>query len=103
MSATAKNPTDEMRPTSFLVSVCIHVWVLVFLIFGPRPSPAPAKPIYDSIIRPNERKIIWYRKLPEVSPTERLSDAEQPQAAIKSPRTMIAMFKRPANSRQLVL
>jgi hypothetical protein len=94
---------NKLRPTSFLLSVCIHVFVIAMLVLGPRPAPAPARPIYESVIRPNERKIIWYRKLPEVSPTERLSDAEQPQAAIKSPRTMIAISKEPASSRQLVL
>jgi hypothetical protein len=97
------NPTDNLRPTSFVLSVCIHVCVVVILAFGPQPSSVPARPIYDSVIRPNERKIIWYRKLPEVTPTKRLSDAEQPQGAIKSPRTMLAMSKQPTSSRQLVL
>jgi Gram-negative bacterial TonB protein C-terminal len=103
ISGTASNPTNKLRPTSFLLSVCVHLSVLAFLAFGPRPSPSPARPIYDSVIRPNERKIIWYRKLPEVTPTKRLSDAEQPQGAIKSPRTMLAMSKRPTSSQQLVL
>src|ERR1700730_17389281 len=94
---------NKLRPTSFLLSACIHASVLALVAFGPRPSAVPARPIYDSVIRPNERKIIWYRKLPEVSPSKRLSDAEQPQGAIKSPRTMLAMSKQPTSSRQLVL
>ena len=103
MTSTAANPTDNLRPTSFVLSVCIHVSVVVMLAFGPQPSSGPARPIYDSVIRPNEHKIIWYRKLPEVTPTKRLSDAAQPQGAIKSPRTMLAMSKQPTSSRQLVL
>jgi hypothetical protein len=103
ISATAPNSTNKLRPTSFLLSASIHASVLAVLAFGPRSSPAPARPIYESVIRPNERKIVWYRKLPEVSPSKRLSDAEQPQGAIKSPRTMLAMSKQPTSSQQLIL
>jgi TonB-like protein len=99
----ASDDADKQRPTSFLLSVCIHVSVVVALAFGPQPSSAPARPIYETVIRPNERKIIWYRKLPEVSPAERLSNAKQPQGVIKSPRTVIAMSKQPTSSRQLIL
>ena len=97
------NQPNELRSTSFLLSACIHAFVLALVAFGPRQSAVPDRPIYESIIRPNERKIIWYRQLPEVTPAKRLSDAEQPQGAVKSPRVLIAMSKEASSSRQLVL
>jgi hypothetical protein len=103
ISLSEQHQTIRLRPTSFLLSLCIHVSVLALLAFAPQPSAAPAKPIYDAFIRPNEKKIIWYRKLPEVSPPERLSDALRPQGRIQSPTTVIAMSKRPTSARQLIL
>ena len=51
ISATASNPTNKLRPTSFLLSACIHVSVLAVLAFGPQPSSSPARPIYESKVQ----------------------------------------------------
>jgi hypothetical protein len=55
------------------------------------------------MIRPNERKIIWYRKVPEIVPSSRISDLKQPQGRVKSNKTIVVKSPNPMSSRQLVL
>jgi TonB family protein len=94
---------DRLRLISLLYSAAVHGWLLCLVAFGPRPSPSARRPIYDSIIRPNERKIIWYRKVPEIVPSTQISDLKQPQGKVKSNKTIVVKSANPASSRQLVL
>ncbi len=57
---------------SFSASGLIHATLLGLVVFG-KTAPAPEKPrsLYDEMIRPSERHIVWYHlqdKLPEVRP-----------------------------------
>jgi hypothetical protein len=91
------------RLATFLYSAAVHGWILCFVAFGPRPNPAIRRPIYESMIRPNERKIIWYRKVPEIVPSSRISDVKLPQGTVKSNKTIVVKSPNPSSSRQLVL
>ena len=100
---SAPPPVDKLRLVSHLYSVAVHGWLLCLVAFGPRTSPSIRRPIYDSIIRPNERKIIWYRKVPEIVPSTQISDLKHPQGKVKSNKTIVVKSPNPASSRQLVL
>ena len=91
------------RPASFLFSAAVHGALLCAVAFGPRPAPRVKRPIYESIIRPNEKKIIWYRKVPEIVPTVKVGDSKDPQGNIKSATTTIALSPKPKSSQQLIL
>jgi len=96
----AANP---LRRFSFLFSAAIHGCLLGLVAFGPRPVRAVRRPIYESEIRPYAKKIIWYRKMPDIAPTKRISDLPHPQGELKSAKTIIANSPQPISSRQLVL
>src|SRR5689334_17269110 len=65
-------------PRSLVCSVGLHVALIGWMFFGPslgggRP-PEPTKNIYQQLIEPNEKKLVWYNfrdKLPQVSPLKR--------------------------------
>jgi hypothetical protein len=94
---------DRLRLISLLYSAAVHGWLLCLVAFGPRQSPSVRRPIYDSIIRPNERKIIWYRKVPDIVPSTQISDIKRPQGKLKSNKTIVVKSPNPMSSRQLVL
>lgn len=107
-SVTALDPSlraasHRRRPFSFLFSATVHGVLLGAVAFGPRPLPQVKRPIYESIIRPNEKKIIWYRKLPEIVPSVKVGDSKDPQGNVKSETTTIALSPKPESSQQLVL
>jgi Gram-negative bacterial TonB protein C-terminal len=93
----------RLRPGSFLLSAAGHCLLLFLVAAGPHPEPIVKRPIYDSVIRPNEKKIIWYRKLPEITPPKKISDAQEPRGAVRSNSVTIAMSPKPASSRQIIL
>lgn len=77
---------------SFAVSACFHGGVLAWVAFG-GPPERPARSLYDQEIRPNEKKIIWYRladKLPEIAPAQESADRRPLRAREKSTQTMVA-------------
>src|SRR5688572_3767511 len=96
-------PSLGRRPASFILSAVVHGALLAAVAFGPRPSPRVKRPIFESIIRPNEKKIIWYRKLPEIVPTAKIGDQKDPHGKEKSATTTIAASPKPDSSQQLVL
>lgn len=93
----------QPRPWSFLFSALGHGLVLFLVAAGPHPAPVVRRPIYDSLIRPNEKKIIWYGKLPRITPRNRISDAPKPRGKVKSDSVTIAMSPKPVSSRQIIL
>jgi TonB family protein len=91
---------------SFLVSGCLHSGVLAWVILGGAGQPQPrAKSIYDQEIRPNEKKIVWYRlqeKLPEIAPADSKTDSRPPRARVKAPQTMVAGTRDDARPAPLI-
>src|SRR5437667_164671 len=102
-SLLVPTPTAPRRPASFLFSAAVHGTLLALVAFGPKPAPRSKRPIFDSIIRPNEKKIVWYRKLPEITPPEKIGDSKEPRGEVKSASTSIAMSPKPKSKQQLVL
>ena len=87
----------------FAYSAMVHGWLLVLIATGGRAAQEVKRPIYETFIRPNEKKIIWYRKLPEIAPRAKTSDSKDPRGEVKSDKTRIAMMPQPSSSRQLIL
>jgi TonB family protein len=83
------------RPVSFFASVLLHVAAVVWIVFGPPPDPQPRQRIYDMLIRPQEKHIVWYRvrdRLPDVRPSQAAArpDRRPLRAAKKFEQRMVA-------------
>jgi TonB family protein len=91
---------------SFAVSAFLHGGILGWVVFGPGlPAPEPARSIYDRVIRPNEKKIVWYNlreKLPEVAPAIALPDTRPPRARVKFNQTVVSGAKDDGRPPQMI-
>ena len=100
----------RIRPTSFILSIAFHVLVVSGLLLLPNVEPsqdqAHSRPIYDVLIKPEEKKIVWYsppkKKLPEVSAQQRIGTFPTPRAPIKSPVAIIATAPKPKSVKQFI-
>jgi TonB family protein len=97
-------------PTSLTSSVGLHVLLVGWMFFGPSLSgtrpPEPQKNIYQQLIEPNEKKLVWYNfkdKLPQVSPLQRHGPSRPPRTDRKTDRqTIVANPRNPGKSKQMV-
>src|SRR5579883_2435097 len=83
------------RPVSFFASVLLHGAAVVWIVFGPPADPQPPQRIYDMLIRPQEKHIVWYRlrdRLPDVRPAQSAArpDRRPLRAAKKFEQRMVA-------------
>jgi hypothetical protein len=106
-SATARG--YRIRPTSFIFSILFHVVVVTGLLLVPRVESedrARSKPIYDELIKPEEKKIVWYsppkKKLPNVSAQERIGKFPTPRAPQKADIAIIATAPKPKSVKQFI-
>ena len=64
------------------------------------------KPIYDELIKPEEKKIIWYappkKELPDVSAQQRIGTFPTPRAPVKSAIAIIATAPKPKSVKQFI-
>jgi hypothetical protein len=100
----------RIRPTSFICSIVFHVVVVSGLLFLPNPNSrdrsAHDKPIYDTLIKPEENKIVWYsppkKKLPDVSAQRRIGTLPVARAPLKSEIAIIATAPKPKSVKQFI-
>jgi hypothetical protein len=100
----------RIHPTSFIFSILFHVAVVTGLILLPPPESREqaqdTKPIYNQLIKPEEKKIVWYsppkKQLPEVSAQERIGTFPTPRAPLKSPTAIIATAPKPKSTKQFI-
>ncbi len=95
------------RSISFFASVLLHGAAVLWLVFGPAPAGPPPQRIYDMLIRPQEKRIVWYRlrdRLPEVRPAQPAArpDRRPLRAAKKFEQTMVAGPRDDARAPRLV-
>jgi hypothetical protein len=107
------NPGSPRRgyrthPSSFVLSILFHAVVVGGLLLLPRGNSedqAHKRPIYDELIRPDAKKIVWYtvpKKLPEVSAQERIGTFPKPRAAEKADVAIIATAPKPKSVKQFI-
>jgi TonB family protein len=96
-------------PSSLAGSVGLHVLLVTWMFFGPSISsrpPAPPKNIYQQLIEPNEKKLVWYNfrdKMPEVSPLQRHGISRPPRSDQKTEKqTIVSNPQRAGKSKQMV-
>ncbi len=112
---TARGPSRSpvsrgyrIRPTSFILSISFHVAAVSCILLLPREPQTQAhyKPIYDDLVKPQEKKIVWYsppkKQLPEVSAQERIGTFPSPRAPLKSPTAIIATAPKPKSVKQFI-
>lgn len=93
----------RLSPVSFLASAAFHGGLIALAIAI--SGRLPTRPVYETEIRPNEKKIIWYdlrKALPDVS-SRKIGAAARPRGEIKSPQTMIATSPDGEKSKQLIV
>ena len=99
----------RIQPTSFILSIVFHVVVVTGLLLLPHVESedhAHDRPIYDTLIKPEEKKIIWFappkKKLPDISAQERIGTFPKPRAPLKSEVAMIATAPKPKSVKQFI-
>jgi hypothetical protein len=99
----------RIRPTSFVLSIAFHVVVVSALLLIPRlqsEERQSAKPIYDELIKPKSKKIVWYappkKELPDVTAQERIGTFPTPRAPVKSDISIIAIAPKPKSVKQFI-
>jgi len=92
--------------TPFGFSGMVHGAILLYVAFSPGPAPPePRGNIYEQMIKPEERRIVWYNlreKLPEVSAASARNDPRPPRALRKFDQTLVAGKKDDPNSTQMI-
>src|SRR6476659_1428682 len=106
-------PQDGKRfgpsPSSLVGSITLHSVLIGWMFLGPqfaaRP-PAPEKNIYQQLIEPNQKKLVWYNfreKLPEVSPLERRGISSPPRADKRAGKqTNVSNPRKNSKAKQMV-
>ena len=102
----------RVRPTSFIFSILFHAGVVTALILlphGPLQDEARDhdRPIYDELIKPEEKKIVWYtpppkKELPDVSAQQRIGTFPLPRAPKKADLAIIASAPKPKSVKQFI-
>jgi hypothetical protein len=98
----------RIQPSSFVLSILFHAVAVGGLLLLPRgrsEEQAHRRPLYDELIRPEEKKLVWYsvpKKLPEVSAQERIGTFPKPRAAKKSEVAIIATAPKPKSVKQFI-
>jgi hypothetical protein len=98
----------RVRPSSFVLSILFHAVVVGGLLLLPRTDSeerAHKRPIYEELIQPEAKKIVWYtvpKKLPEVSAQERIGTFPKPRAAEKAEVAIIATAPKPKSVKQFI-
>ena len=102
----------RIRPASFIFSILFHVAVVTGLLMLPHEEFREQallhdRPIYDALIKPEEKKIVWYspppkKQLPNVSAEQRIGTFPLPRAPKKADVAIIATAPKPKSVKQFV-
>ncbi len=92
------------RPQPFAFSILVHGLVLGWVATGPGRRGEEPKSLYEQVIAPNARKIVWYsfrEKLPPVSPADGQGSREPVRPRLRAPQEMASRSSGPA-ARQMI-
>jgi hypothetical protein len=82
-----------MKSRSFAWSVLFHSAVIAVLLLQKSPTEFPSRPIYDTLIRPQEDKIVWRHlsvKLPDIDSSTKPAKQAPSRGKIRAPQVVIA-------------
>ena len=95
-----------LRGRAFAISGTLHAGVLAWVALGSAARlPAPALSLYDSEIRPNEKRLVWYdfrQRLPEVAPAAAQQAPRPARALVKLEQTIVAGAREDRQRPQLI-
>src|SRR5579871_2608812 len=83
------------RSTPFMLSGGVHGFLLAWVAFSPPKGPPPARSVYEQVIQPQEKRLVWYNvrdRLPDINPGT-AHDRKPPRAREKSDQTIVAGAK----------
>lgn len=97
----------QFRPVSFFTSIGVHVLAILGLVVIPayRVDPDTAHPVYDELIRPQERRIVYYaikKAVPDVTSTERVGTFPKPRGREFSKDAIIATAPHAQSTQQII-
>jgi hypothetical protein len=95
----------RLKPASFLVSASLHGLVMAMLLLMPTRPPRVNRPVYETEIKPYEKKIIWYnfrQTVPNLPATRKIGSSKDPQGQTVSPQIVIATSKDATKSKQFI-
>jgi len=80
--------------------------VIAIVLFAPGGAPPIVnRPLYETEIKPNEKKIIWYnfnQTVPNLPAMKKIGTAKNPQGRVVSPQIVIATSKDAKKSQQFI-
>jgi hypothetical protein len=85
-----------MKSRSFAYSLVFHAAVVTFLLLQKGNPENSSRPIYDTLIRPQENRIIWQplnRKLPNIDSSTNPVKQAPSRGKLRSPQVVIAQSK----------
>ncbi|MBZ5612234.1 MAG: energy transducer TonB [Acidobacteriia bacterium] len=97
----------RFRPVSFVASISVHAAAILSLGLIPRyqDDPQSRRPVYDELIRPEERKIVWYnyrKPLPDVTAARRVGTFPKPRGRELSKDAIIATAPHAKSANQII-
>jgi TonB family protein len=98
-------PGSLRSSTSFALSVTIHGSILLWLALSPQRAAEPRRSLYDEMIKPNERRLVWYnlrQRLPDVAPSAATKVRRPPRALKKFDQTLVAGAADQRTPRQMI-
>jgi Gram-negative bacterial TonB protein C-terminal len=99
----------RIHPRSFVLSILFHAVAVGGLLLLPHvdsEDQAHKRPIYEELIQPEAKKIVWYsvpkKPLPEVHAEQRIGTFPKPRAATKADVAIIATAPKPKSVKQFI-
>ncbi len=108
MAPSRRSIAYRFRPVSFMASISLHGAVILGLGLIPSYQDEPSaskRPIYDELIRPSERRIVWYnyrQPLPDVTAAKRVGTFPKPRGLEPSKQAIIATSPHAKSSKQII-
>src|SRR5271165_3411108 len=100
----------RVQPSSFGLSILFHAAVVTGLLLlppGASEQQDRKRPIYEELIQPEAKKIVWFpvpkpKPLPEVSAEQRIGTFPKPRAPQKAETAIIATAPKPKSVKQFI-
>ena len=99
-SFLSENRTYRLKSRSFVLSVLVHAAICAALLLQknlPAQAQTPGRQIYETLIQPQEKKLVWYhlkKELPNIDSSTSRAKVGPNRGRIRSPQLVIADSKK---------